>query len=453
MAVANTALQQELDKVLDAGPTDSHYYWDCEIHTPSEIIPAELVISMDIIRDYDKAYSDDVRVEVRMFRGPYLHRVVPHRNNLQIVLRKHPLGENVDVDSAGKPLVTMRMRALLEDDRNPMVEGNNEQLGSESTANHTDLETVRFQLLDLAVEKLRLKTTGTIFKKTVPGKALQALLGKVSEGLGVPAAAEIKGVDLVEPDNNSEREHVIIPQGTKAINLPSYVQRHCGGVYYKGMGYYLQAGIWYVYPRFGIDRFSKTKRTLTVVSLPRNRYPYLDRTFVKDGSKVIILSTGGVKVHDDSERLQLNQGNGVRYVAANRMFEDIVEVDDNKAVIAKEDRAAEFLIQQRTDKQNTAYFSEERITDNHCYQSSLLSRRAGSHIELVWENSQPDLVFPGMPVRYMFEAKDEVRIVEGVVNQAHHFITNTAQGAQNSRHRTISNLVLFVEKIELIEEN
>lgn len=452
MAIEDTSLQQEIDKILGAGEKDSHYYWDCEIHTANETLSTERVLSVDIIRDYDANLSDDLRLEVAMPKGQFISKVVRFRNNLTATLRKFPLGENSENGDTSRPIDVIRMRALLLSDNNPLAEGNAEQAQYESTMDLTGLVRVEFQLMDLAIEKLRLKTTGAIFRNAVPAKALQGLLGELSKNISVPAPAEIKGVDLVEPDNTNERAHVIIPHGTKVTSLPGYVQRHCGGVYNKGMGYFLQSGLWYLYPLFAMNRFSETSRTLSIISVAKNRYPHLDRTYLKEGDKLVMLSTGGVKFHDDSEKQQINQGNGVRYADASKCLEDLVEIDNNRAIMSRSDRAAEYLIHKREDGQNAVFFSEQRITDNHPQQASQLARRMGSHAEVVWENSDPDLIYPGMPFRYFYQDSSEVKYLEGTVLRAHSYISLVGRGVGTTRHSTNTQLVLFIEKPELNRE-
>lgn len=452
MAIRDTSLQSEIDRILELGPVDAHYLWVCEIHTPVDTFEVYRLLSIDIDRDYVDAYSDNVRIEVAIPNGQYTHRILPYRNNITVTLQKRPIGELTEEEDMEASVSRFRMRAVLDEESNPLAEGNLEYSTKEETADHMGIVEVSFQLLDLAIEQLRLKTTGTIVRDAVPGEALQALLSRMSKSIKVPEDAAVKGVDLVEPDNQNIRQHVVIPQGTKVINLPGYIQRYAGGIYNKGMGYYLQQGIWYLYPQFALDRFDKTGRTLTVITLPTNRYPTLDRTYRSEGGKVIVLSTAKVTFHDDSEVLQLNQGNGVRYVDSSRVLESTVEVSKNKALIRKEDRAAEYLLQERADGQNTAFFSEERITDNHAYQASLLARRAGTHVEVNWENSNPDLIYPGMPVRYHYYEEDVVRTLNGIVIRAYSYIASAGQGIGSRRHRSITNLVLFLEKPELLSE-
>ena len=453
MAVENTALQIEIEKVLDSGPKDVNHYWSCEIHTPKETLLPERLISVDFIRNYDETYGDNNRLEVLMPRGAFFHRIIPHKNNLTVTVKRTPIGENSDSEVTDNAEQVRRFRAILLRDDNPLLEANLNQVSSETSVDHTDLDRVEFQLIDLALEQLRLKTTGGIVRKAVPANALRALLSQLSFNLQLPKNAEVKGVDLVDPDNTDVRDHVIIPQGTKVTTLPMWIQVHCGGVYSKHMGYYLQNGIWYIYPQFAFNRFSETNRSLTVVSVPRDRYPDVERTHLKDGDKLIVLSTQGVRFHDDSEDLQLSLGNGVRYADADYSLESLVEVTDNKALMRKADRAAEFLLQNRPDGQNTAFFSEERITQNHFEQSSKLSRRAGTHVEVMWDNSNPDYVYPGMPVRYLYQAEDEVGVLEGTLLRAHTYVSLSGIGVGNTRHLSKTVLVLFVEKPELKEGN
>lgn len=449
MAIANTSLQEEIQKVLDAGPTESNFVWSCQLHTPQEDIEPMRLLSMDFIRDYADAEGDDVRVEIALKRGELNHRVIPYKQNLQMTLQRKPTVETTGRADVDREISVFRMRALLLTEGDPTIETNTEELSDERVSDHTGMVRAKFQLLNLSLEQLRLKTTGAPFRKMVPAKALRFLMGKMAKSIDVPDPARIRGIDLVPPDNTKPRNHIFIPHGTKVMELPSWVQRHGGGIYNSGIGFYIQGQFWYVFPEFALNRFSKTPKTLTVINVPEDKYPGLDRTYMKESGKLIVLSTSKVTFKDDSEKLQLNEGNGVRYVNSDTSFEGLVSVADNKAVMTKSDRAAEYFIQRREDEQQAAFFSPERMTSNHQYQASLLARRKGSHLVVDWEHSDMELLYPGMPARFMYHRENEVKTLEGALISAHTYIYSNEKGPKVKKHNSVTRMVLFVAKPEL----
>lgn len=443
----DTSLYQEFSEIAAAGELPVHYYWSCEIHAGGEIVRPYKVLSIDFIRDYDNSYSDNIELQVSIAPGAYAHQVIPFKEDLKVTLKKNPVSEvkaeeNFDLDPEA-----ITLQAFLVDDGNPAIEGNHSQTTDPTTADYMGAITVSLQLVDSAIEQLRMKTVGGVFKDAVPGHVLQALMTLSSKNIAVDANSRVRGVDLAEPSNQQPRKHVVIPHGTKLTRLPSYVQEHCGGVYSSGLGHYLQRGIWYVYPEFDHTRFSRTTRTLSIINVAANQFPGLERTFKYEGGKLIVLSTGEVNYHDDSESLQLNYGNGVRFTNASRVLEGFSTTQRNVTRVSRHENNAEYVARARRNGLNNVYFSEDRITSNSFKETSKLARRSGAHLELVWENSDGELIYPGMPVRVLYMYKEEVVEVYGTVLRAQTYISAVGTGPSIHRHKSVTNLVLFIERV------
>lgn len=444
MSVQDSALNEEVKLITEGGPNQVHYYWECEIIANGETVKPLKVLGVDTQREYDKNFSDVIMLEIAIGAGTHTSKLYPYKDNLSVNLFKRPLKEvGGDTNYDVRP-VTQNFRATLVDNGNAAVESNNPSASSEDAANLSAIISVTMQLIDPALEQIRMQTVGGIFRKTTTGDLIRTVLGSVGKTIKIDREASVKGVEMIPPSNKEVRDHIVIPHGTRLIDLPSYVHEKCGGVYNAGFGYYLQNGTWYTWPLFDISRFAKTPRTLTIINLPKNMMPSVERTFRTTPNQVVIIATGDVMYRDDSENLQLNQGNGVRFTDANQIMQGLGTTAGNKTTMKRGQNNSEFMAGSRGTGLNNVQMSDNRISANMFVETSKLARRNGVHIQLAWENSDPDLIYPGMPTQLMYLEDDVVKTIEGLVLRAHHHTALQGQGLTATRHINNTALTLFM---------
>ena len=114
--------------------------------------------------------------------------------------------------------------------------------------------------------------------------------------------------------------------------------------------------------------------------------------------------------------------------------------------VARGANVSEFLSSSRPNGKNNVQISDQPITANPFAEYSKLSRREGSLLSLVWENSQPSAVFPGMMVKLLYLEEDEIKTTFGVMLKAHHYVSMVGEGMTSERHKTNSALSVFVQK-------
>lgn len=447
MAIEKTTLLNEVNAMIDSGPTEAHYFYEFSLLAGEERISPYRVESIDIVRQYLSDYSDTIVITVVFPLGIYMNRVYPYKDNLVANIFRNAIGEMSTEVNAEKDITTQVYRAILIETGDPQMEHNYPAVGNEDDADISNLVTIQFQLIDQALEYLRLKTVGGIIRQTNPGSVVKGILTQQSRNLPIEVESGVYGVEMVNPDNQEIRDHIIIPHGTKLVDLPQYVQDKCGGVYSSGMGVYLQTGYWYVYPELNTDRANKTPRVLTVFNIPANRFPHIERTYRRTSNQVIIISTGNVKHKDDSETVQLNQGNGVRFTDSRTLFDEVGKTANNRTTITRNKNNTEVRANQRRSGLDNVQVADQRFTNNTFAEMSKLARRFGQFIQLTWHNSNPSLIKPGMPTKFYYIKDDQVVEVNGVVVGAHHYIELNGQGIEQRRHVTNSSITLFVEHL------
>ena len=445
MAIENTPIQDEIDAIIRKGTNPVNSQWRCVVETPDEYVEPLKFFSIDIDRRYDEHFADYVLVDMVLPLGAFNHRIMPFKDDLHLRIARYPLpeqGEEIDEE-----IMNRRYRAIINFDSIDILASTNVPANTEQGGDLGDMIRVEFQLVDVALEQVRIHEVGGIYRDTKPGDVVRYILTALSKQLKLPSEDKIRGVDMVKADNQHIYSHVIIPHGMRPMDVPAYVQENWGGIYNAGIGCYLQEGLWYLWPEFNVQRFNKEKKTLTVYNIPPNRYRGIERTWRTTDYQVIIIATGESKHLDRSYHQQLNKGNAVRFTAGDRVWDGFGLTQNNKHYVNRPQNNTEH---EPIEKKNyhVAPVSAVRISNNSFWQSSVVARRQGSFLTTTWENSEPEMIYPGMPVKFIYMDDNEVKEREGVVIRVHHYIHDDRKGPVAGRHICNSALTLFIKNEE-----
>jgi hypothetical protein len=447
MALDDTSLINEINAILNNGPQPVHYVWTAQITTPNGTLQPFKVMSVDILRDYADNMADYINLELAMGYGTYHQQIVPYANDLTCVLTRTPVLEGTTQPDLTSDIEAQSLRCTPRLISSASVEGGTTYANDQQAGDLTSLQKFQFQLQDLALEQTRLQSVGTVIKSAQAGDAIKYMVTKIAQSLQLDVNHQIKGVDMVAPDNSQVYQHIVIPHGTPGTDVPFYIAHHYGAPYAAGFGAFLQKSIWYLYPLYDLTLFTNAARSLTIINVPKNRMPTMDRTFRRTYNQLIILATGDTKHMDPSDHLQQNHGNGTRFVSADKVLNSFVTVKDNKATAQRVNNATELLGQARPTGLNNISTSGMQVTANSFKELSKVASRMGSLITCTWENSDPGAIFPGMPCQYIYEVSGQVFSLKGQVLKAQTQIAPMQPGLFPSAHRNTTALTLFVEHI------
>ncbi|MBE0438213.1 MAG: hypothetical protein IBX57_00405 [Gammaproteobacteria bacterium] len=447
MAIENTPIQLEIQAIFLDGPKPVNNVWSCRIITDTGIFKPVKFLSMDIDRTYDINFTDYINLELSISKGVFTHHLIPNKDHLIVEVKRTPIKETVDDDEVVDEIFVRRYKAILKDETDETMASKSKTSQDAEASDLSGPITVSMQLLDIAAEQVRFYELGGIYKHVVPGDVIKYCLTDVSSRLDLAVEDSVMGVDMVEPDNTTPNRQVVIPHGIRPQDLPAFIQHNWGGVYNSDVGCYLQDGLWYVWPLFNTQRFDLEVRTMLIYNLPEDKYPGVERSYRLNGTQAIVLSTGQSTQKDFSSHQRMNEGNGVRFTHASRVMDGFGEVIDNTFKVTRSLNNSEFSFP-NGDGYSYAPISPKRITDNVFAEASRLAKRKGSFLNLVWENSRPEIVYPGMPVKLLYLKDDKVQEVLGVVYKAQHLIQDNKPGPIGGKQVTNSSLVLFIEKAE-----
>lgn len=446
MAIEASVLWQEVRRIAAEGVKPISFRWELTIHVKGKDIKPYYVESVDLTRNYVKNHADVWIVRFALGPGTYNKDILPNKSILEATLRKIPLEEGVNTPDKESDIQTVRFRAIPIDTKSSQVEGNSVVADNTESADIGTIDSISFQLIDPVVERLRMVSVGGIYRSSKPGDLLRSILGHHSKKYSKDGNLGCLGVDIAEGDNPDVRDHYIIPHSTPLFNVPMYVHETCGGVYSGGFAFYYQDRMWYVFPPYDITRYDRSTASATIINIPKDRLPESDRTYRKTPTQVIIIATGETAHIDLSDHRQLNQGNGVRFVDARNVLEGFLSVDGNKASVDRTKNMNEFVMNNRETGLNMIVESTNRITDNYRLEYSKLAFRNGAFIQVVWENSKESLLYPGMPIKYMYLENNVAHELYGILVGVDSMSSAATPGPAPKRHVTKTALTLFVNQ-------
>jgi hypothetical protein len=447
MANQRNLITEEFERITGEGPKRSAYYYTAEIVAGGVKIAPFRITILDVVRDYNGNYADDIRLEFFIGTGTLYGTIIPNKDQLVVYLRRQPV---IGVSGEKNKNAVTEAQAY----RGALLEGPSANINSATPDNLTksgaDLASpvvVIMQLTELVVEQIRMQTTGGIYYDEVPADVLRAMLGNDSYIPTGDHTQRVRGVDLVPPSNTTVRRNIIIEQGTPLIELPNYFQYKLGGIYSTGMGYYLQKGLWYLYPAADCTRWNKPHKSLTVINVPETMAPGLDRTYRKTSNQVIILCTGKLRHFDNTEEVQLNRGNGARFTKAENIPANFGEyTKDNRYLVSRKKNNTEFYSMQRRTGLQKSMTSKQKIVSNAFVEYSDIAFGECTYVMIEWQNSNESLIYPGMPTKIVYEDNNEVKSLLGVVHKAHHVITGDSNSMVDTKHKTTSVITVLIAK-------
>jgi hypothetical protein len=279
---------------------------------------------------------------------------------------------------------------------------------------------VTFHLIEPVVSDMRYSETGGVFKNVTMEDVLKTTLGygipypPNKKLLEDPTYTGIRGVDVVKPDNTRVYQHVVIPVGTRLMQIPRFLQETYG-IFSGGLGWHIDKLRCFVYPLLKNTDYDKRHTKLTILNLPLDEVPTMERTFMVRNKQIFVFATGEKSYENNMEHVQTNLGNGIRYSRATDLIDYMEESTDNKSIWTASTNVMGMLVDKRPDNKQNVRFVPGRFTDNPYKHLSQLTEGLGATLTLHWDNADPTLLYPGMQTQVIYRDEGEIKKIEGTL--------------------------------------
>jgi hypothetical protein len=437
----------DVKRILTAGQNPVRFEYSAEVHTVDKDFKVLKVITLDIVRDYVNWFSDYLLIEFILPLGDYVRDFYPYRTNLELTLTRRQLYETGTSPVKNSVPEVYRYKAVFMPDHPSFKCGEYDSI-PQQRLNLLDTVTVTLQLLNRSLEPLRILTVGGVYKQVTMRKLIYSLLGARSQEVLVDGRPAVEGLDLVEPNNQKTYPQITIPQGTLLTSVPSYLQERSMGVYAGGMGSYLQpfAGkiYWFIYPLFDRTRFNTQTKKLIIYAVPKTRLYGVERTYRLEGNVVYLLATADKVYHDTAEAEYMTDGVGFKMTDAEAIMGKPVLMTEEGPVGNPAQLTYNVGIKQRDDGLNFAPVADRSISGNPFAQYAQVLKRSGARIDVEWQNANPDVLYPGMPCKYVFMEGTRLKEYYGVVLYNHLLLQMETPGMASMAHTATCQLTLCV---------
>lgn len=390
------------------------HHWDCTLRAGETNIPVMFVNAVEVNRDYLENYTDIISVSIKIDEVLRNTIVYPRRDQLRITLSRKPIrseytGKGANYDN----YVEYTAKLYLTTD---------DQMTAKSVLTHIDnaadkgaTTDIELQIYSPSLDLIRASKYGTNHRNCTGADALVTAL---SNFIALPGDDNgVKGIDLYPDVMKTLRDQIIIPHDTPVYRVPHVINLDSGGIYTTGFNHYIQKGMWYIYPPWDISRYLKhSGYTLTILNVPPSALPGIEKSYCINGREVILIATGDTKQIDHVERDQVNMGTGVRFTDPSVQLNNGYVNEGGKITSAAKGSLNEVTVIPRRD--GISMMSGKSRTSRYAIEYSELAKRKGSTISLFWENSNPDVMIPGMGIKYIFMDKGRPIIRHGTLTGA-----------------------------------
>lgn len=444
----DSVMQYEINAIKNSTNYTVNWGLEVYIHTPRATLPVLYVERFDRLKDYVERFSDVINITVAVPGGMWTRDILPHKDKLEMTVDFIPLmSTTMYTRLLSADRLKKRYLAKLTSQSNPLVEGNNEQALQKRKLDSEQIVTVTFQLINKVVMALRSKTVGMIARQTTGMNVVKYCLTEHSKNLESGEPEDIRGVNIVPGYSEEVRDHVIVPHLTRLVSLPKVVDDAVGGLYPTGMSYYLDGNYWFVYPLFDTKRFAKAEHTLTIINIPANRMPGVEKTFRVTETQLILISTGQVKYQDNTISERDSLGDTVRFVDSRKVVEGFAKVGDNKLVADYTGNVTEMSLGDDVkDPSRASINTGVVVTSAYNKELTKLAMRNGSIATITWESSNDFVLYPGMPVRFMYLVDGQARQLYGTLLAAETMIYQANKGVKQQKFSSTTVLTCFLSK-------
>lgn len=436
-------LDTDVEMIINNKQAKGSYTYDITISSPVADHHVELLKNVTWIRDFNSSYAEDLRVIFTLDGAIYRDYFHNYQDHLEVTINK--MNGSYIVDSTRYKMVILTNSATGKRDTIDYL--TSQQLSSfvpiDIEAQCIDLD--YYSLVDINIE-------GTYKNQNMVNVISTEFLDslkRIDYGSGVPDL----NIDIVQPDNTNTYGHVLIPTGTKLINLPTYLQNGDNyGVYNGGMGTFIQKfnkkKYIYVYPLNDVKQYERREDKLMIVHSRDNRVGSAGPTYLVDGKVTKIIPKFDYQQIENGQKDIMQYGNALSYGNPDNIYKSYRKIDNGNTLKGSSKTNVKTISTKnmKDGSNRTTYVG----TSNNMYRyrsSTILNTLSIYRFD--WVESDIDLIYPGMPCVFLMEhAKQGIIKLYGNVQSVSQAYAND----HKETHGTINVAVMNPETYMDMEE-
>jgi hypothetical protein len=452
VSIRDTTTYEELIHMSEVPALAVCWALEAKLFAGEDDVGVSNVLSHMVNSNYRERYYGDNMLTIQLDTVAY-KKATENNNNLTVELTKAQVSaDGLIRTEVRKP--TRRYKAFMTESPNigilALNDSDNDTGGTLGQLGN--LVTVTLQLIEPVVRDLRFAETGGIFKNVTLEQVLKITLGYELPEVAIKTLLEdesytgIRGVDVIPPDNQRVYKHVIIPNGTRLVNIPKILQETYG-IYATELGWHIEKQRCFVYPLLRNVDYGKRHNMLTILNVPVDEIPIMERTFMVRENQVYVFATGDTAHYDNVERVQNNAGNGIRFSRATDLVDYMEETSLNKSTWNSSKTVKALVLDNRPDSKNNVRFVKDRITDNPYKYLSGISNGLGTTVKVKWSYSDPSLLYPGMQTKLLYKSGGIVEALDGILVGLQQITAPSSDSILNNQYIIHCELTIHLKRI------
>ena len=438
-----TAIWLDINDILNTPTTKTKMIISAKLHTPTEAIDVIKVMTMDVFRDYVKKVADNITISMKVAMGDYVYRIYPNRSKIEVSVRIVSLKSISEEKVEEETIFVDRYQTRFDPSVLPPIQMSDYENVDMQTLNAMDMVDLTLPLMESAIVKSKVVTVQGVHSGTAES-VIKSVLQSGSVG--------VDGVEMVPADNSESKKHIIFPEGIHLTSSPTFLQQRMGGVYNDGIGTYLQRykgkKNWYVYPLYKTDRFNGSSDRVVFYGIPQDKYLEVENTYKTVGSTLKILVAGQKQFFDNSDISYLENGAGFRRTKAQPYMKSPVNINGDEVTGVPDSLNEEWDVDDPKNEIKYRPRSKAAISVNPYHEKSIYSEKKVSRLDFNWNNSRADLIYPGMPCKYVYLSPDGISEYLGVILSVHQYISLQGNPASSNTFRASCAITLAISRYD-----
>lgn len=402
-----TLLNKEIEAIHKTPKEISSMSFKLILHTKDKDITINLFESIEIKADFNNNVGDINFINFNMGAGDYTYDVFAYRNNLEMTVIKY---------INKKPYENRTYKAILHNTGNNYNNAGNSI--KKEDLNKAEMVRVKLQLLDKPLELLRgVKVDGIFNNNDIKNMLIPLIKDNISK-IGINGQKLKPIINIVEPDNKKKYNNILIPTGTKLLEVPTYLQDTRYGVYMGDIGVYIKnirlslmdyQTCFFMYPLY--TKQDDIFDNLYIYHSDGKLNKTSDNTYTYK-NKALKIITSEMNVIETGERNFMNTGASITSSSMDNITNYNTSVGNDNIGVNKKSQLS-----------NESYKTEDGMVNEHYVGNEInlykhYSRINNQDLDLYqfkWMYSDHTRLLPGMNVTLFYQIEKEIKTLKGVL--------------------------------------
>lgn len=375
---------------------------------PDIVIENTILEEISIDQNFEANYMDDIELVVSMHPAEYV-KLIEHHQDITISLKFLYIDHITNQSSISKLPEIYQYKGIIKNTKDLSKQFHISSYQNKDTSPQYDDQiasriNVVFQLLEVNAYNLRHQQFNGMFSKVTVKQVIEY----------ITAAYGIVKLSLIEPDNTTVYDHIIIPPGHDFSSLFTYLQNRYG-VYFKGLTYYYTNGVLYIYPPYEVN--PNKPKSLNLYNVPQNQYAGLEGYHTYKNEDIHVVSNTPTDTINLSELGQEEVGNATSFIRADTMLDMFQEYKGSRGVDIKNKNTVTAETTTKKGMMKNLYYQKYRNpTINIFKETSRLEAINATVLVLGWVHSTWFEIEPGHKTIYHYDDDGRYDVRTGLCN-------------------------------------